>query len=160
MSSVPPVNYVVRRTGRLVMARVFGLRLPPDVEEYTQALGVEFLRVPSSVRPILCADHRPVAIYAQPVADRLAQAFLQVNSRLERIAIVVAPTNATLTMQLQRLVREASFAGRRVVFSADDAHAHLAAVLSLEELSAMRDFLDEYGVTGQPTSQRLRLRDH
>jgi hypothetical protein len=145
-------RYVIEnRVGRLVEARVFELRTREDVDDYSRDLGIQVMRIPRSIRPILCADHRPVVVYAQPAADRLIELFTHMNTRLERVAVVVARSNATLAMQLQRIVREAAYSARRVVHDAEDAHAHLAPVLSPDELSRMRDFLLEH--TG-PSSSR------
>jgi hypothetical protein len=147
-------RYVIEnRVGRLIEARVFVLRTREDVEEYSRDLGIQVMRIPRSIRPILCADHRPVSVYAQPVADRLVELFVNMNVRLERVAVVVARSNATLAMQLQRIVREAGYSARRVVHDAEDAHSHLAPVLVPDELGRMRDFLHEH--TG-PSSSRFR----
>lgn len=142
---------IENRVGRLVEARVFELRSREDVDDYSRDLGIQVLRMPRTVRPILCADHRPVAVYAQPAADRLIELFQQMNTRLERVAVVVARSNATLAMQLQRIVREAAYNARRVVHDAEDAHAHLAPVLRPDELARMRDFLGEFS---GPSSSR------
>jgi hypothetical protein len=83
----------------------------------------------------------------------LIELFTHMNTRLERVAVVVARTNATLAMQLQRIVREASYNARRVVHNAEDAHAHLAPVLRPDELASMRDFLGE--ISGPPSSRWL-----
>jgi hypothetical protein len=137
-------RYVIQnRVKRLVEARVFGLNTRDDVDAYSRDIGIQIMRVPRELRPVLCADHRPVAIYAQPVADRLVELFTQMNTRLERVAIIVARSNATLAMQLGRLVREAKYSARRVVHTAEEAHAHLAPVLAPDELARMREFLDE-----------------
>ncbi len=144
-------RYVIaNRVGRLIEARVFELRTREDVDVYSRDLGIEVMRMPRSVQPILCADHRPVAVYAQPAADRLVELFTHMNTRLERVAVVVARSNATLAMQLQRIVREAAYTARRVVHDAEDAHAHLAPVLKPDELARMREFLGE--ISGPPSS--------
>ena len=145
-------RYIIEnRVGRLVEARVFELRTREDVDDYWRDLGIQIMRMPRTMRPILCADHRPVAVYAQPAADRLIELFTTMNARLERVAVVVARSNATLAMQLQRIVREAAYNARRVVHDAEDAHAHLAPVLAPDELARMRDFLGEFS---GPTSSR------
>lgn len=146
---MPDQGYAMaNRVGRLIEARVFGLRTRDDADAYSRELGIQAMRVPARIRPILCADHRPVAIYPQPAADRLIELFLQMNARLERVAILVAPTNATLAMQLNRIVREASFSGRKVFHRAEDAQAHLAPVLEPDELARVRDFLSEFTPVG------------
>jgi hypothetical protein len=140
---------IENRSGRLIEARVFGLKTREEADAYSHELGVQTLRMPSTKRPVLCADHRPVAIYAQPIADRLTELFTHMNTRLERIAILAARSNATLVLQLERLVREAAFAARRVCFTAEEATAHLAPVLDAAELARMREFLDDHVVASR-----------
>lgn len=96
------------------------------------------------MRAILCADHRPVNIYVQEVADRLMEMFKPLNAHLERVAIIAAPSNATFAMQLDRIVRAAGYAARKVVYAPDDAVQHLAPVLTPQELKRARAFLQEY----------------
>ncbi len=148
---------IENRTGRLLEARVFGLRERSDVDAYAREIGVQMLRTPKEVRPVLCADHRPVAIYPQAAADRLTELFLEMNARLERVAIVVAPSNATLNLQLARIVREAGFTARRVFLDVREAEAHLAVALGPAELARMRAFLGEFDPDdAPPLSSRLR----
>ena len=155
MQSRPPPteNFsLVTKVGRLVEARIFSLKTRKDVEEYGDAFGTHLMRIPQGVRAILCADHRPVSIYAQEVADRLLEMFKPLNAHLERVAIVTAPTNATFAMQLDRIVRAAGYAARKVVYAPEEAVQHLAPVLSPQELKRVRQFLDEYpkGVSVRP----------
>ena len=125
-------------------ARIFALKSRKDVEDYGEAFGTHLMRLPQGMKAILCADHRPVSIYAQEVADRLLEMFKPLNAHLERVAIVAAPSNATFAMQLDRIVRAAGYAARKVVFAPDDALQHLAPVLTPQELKRVRTFLDEY----------------
>jgi hypothetical protein len=128
------------RTGRLIEARIQALRTMPDVDAYVAALTRQ-TEILDPARGILCADHRPVAIYPPPVADRLAELFSMMNTRLDRIAVIVAPTNATLSMQLQRIVREANNPSRRVFQEAAGARDHLAEVLTEPERVRLAEFL-------------------
>jgi hypothetical protein len=150
-------RYAIQNTvGRLLEARVFSLTTQRDVDEYSRDIGVSLMRMPRDVRPVLCADHRPVAIYPEAAADRLVELFTQMNTRLERVAILVARTNATLFMQLNRIVREANYNARRVVHTSEEAHAHLAPVLQPAELARMREFLAEPAGT-KPSSRRIPI---
>jgi len=146
-SSGSPGYTIEAREGRVVEARVFGLRTAEDAAAYSLALGTQLLRMPSDARAVLCADHRPVVIYPQAVADGLVALFTQMNTRLERVAILAARSNATLVLQLERLVREAAYPGRKVFFAPEDAQGHLAPVLNPPELRRVREFLDEYRPT-------------
>ena len=146
LSTSPPAeNFsLATKVGRLVEARVFALRSRRDVEDYGNAFGTHLMRLPQGMRAILCADHRPVSIYAQEVADRLLEMFKPLNAHLERVAILAAPSNATFAMQLDRIVRAAGYAARKVVYATDDAVQHLAPVLTPQELKRARAFLEEY----------------
>lgn len=131
------------RTGKLIEARIFHLKNEAHAVEYSRSLGAAVARYPSATRPVLCADHRPVAIYSQEVADRLGELFTHMNSRLERVAILVAGSNATLTMQLDRIVREADYERRRVFFDAAEAAAWLEPALTKDEQRRAELFLGE-----------------
>jgi hypothetical protein len=128
----------------VIEARVFQLKTVHDANQYSQALAAVVTRVPADMRPVLCADHRPVVIYSQPVTDRLTELFLQMNARIERIAILVAPTNATLSLQLSRIVREAHYDLRRVFHDGAEAVSHLSPALDAAERARVRDFVAEF----------------
>src|SRR5689334_19939786 len=140
LSRPPPAeNFsLATKVGRLLEARVFALRTRKDVEEYGDAFGTHLMRLPQGTQALLCADHRPVTIYAQEVADRLLEMFRPMNAILERVAIVAAPTNATFAMQLDRIVRAAGYTARKVVYTPEDAVQHLAPVLTPQELKRVR----------------------
>ena len=131
------------KTGRLIEARVFGLRTRAEVDAYSAALAARVGSMPGPA-PVLCADHRPVVIYPQAVADRLGELFLAMNARLERVVLIAARSNATLVLQLERLVREAGVSHRRVVYAPEDAEKHLSPCLDPHELQRTRAFLAEY----------------
>ncbi|MGE0327910.1 MAG: hypothetical protein AB7S68_36705 [Polyangiaceae bacterium] len=138
-----------RRVGRVIEARVFALKTREDADIYSKALAAEVLRTPATMQPILCADHRPVRIYPQPAADRLTELFQNMNTRLDRIAILVSHTNATLYLQLQRIVREAGYENRKVMHEPREALAHLQDSLNPEERDRVQEFLAEYYDAGQ-----------
>lgn len=140
-----PRYTIESRVGRLIEARVLRLGTREDADAYSAALAAEVGR--HSAAPVLCADHRPVRVYPQEPADRLVELFQDMNSRLERIAIVVAPTNATILLQLERIVREARFERRKVFRDAAGALDHLAASLDAHELARARAFLADDGMT-------------
>jgi hypothetical protein len=129
------------RTGRLIEARIEALRNQERAAAYSDAFSQILQRTSGKERMILCADHRAVAVYPQPVTDTLASLFGAMNQRLERIALLVAPSNATLTMQLSRVVREAQNPDRRVFFSMEDAEAFLGEALTVAERSRLAQFL-------------------
>ena len=142
--STRALNFQVAvNTGRLIEARVFGLRTRADVDAYSAGLATQVAKM-TGASPVLCADHRPVVIYPQAVADRLGELFVAMNSRLERVTLIAARSNATLVLQLERLVREAGVSHRRVVYAPEDVEKHLAGTLDSNELQRVRAFLAEY----------------
>ena len=129
------------QVGRIIEARVTALRSLEQAAAYSKALSQVAQRPAGQERMILCADHRAVAIYPQQVADELASLFGAMNQRLERAAILVAASNATLSMQLARIVREANNPDRRVFLSTDDAEAFLGEILTAAERKRLAQFL-------------------
>ena len=146
LSRPPPAeNFsLATQVGRFLEARVFALRTRKDVQDYAEAFGTHLMRLPQGTQAILCADHRPVSIYVQEVADQLLQLFKPMNAILERVAILAAPSNATFAMQLDRIVRAAGYTARKVVYTPEEAVQHLAPVLTPQELKRARAFLEEY----------------
>ena len=147
MSSSPPPSssYTLQtRVGRLIEARVLRLADRAEADGYAERLRQETAGHPQQRPAVLLADHRPVRVYPPPVTDRLVELFQVMNTRLERIAILVSPTNATLLLQLERLVREARFPMRRVYREPEGAIEHLSDALDAPELARARAFLAEY----------------
>jgi hypothetical protein len=112
------------RGKRLVAARIHALRDAEDARRYAMELGAFAGRI-AARSPVLCADHRPVTIYAPVVADELARLFSKMNDVLARVAILGAPSNATLVMQLGRIVREANNPKRQLFTDAAKARTFL-----------------------------------
>lgn len=141
------------RVDGLIEARVFALSDLAAADRYAETLTTLSTRVAERHGPVLCADHRPIVIYRQDVADRLASLFAAMNSRLTRVAVVVSRSNATLVMQLERIVREAKNPSRRVFFEAGDAATFIAPALSPAAAERARAFLTEWAprVTDSPT---------
>lgn len=129
------------RVGRLLEARVFSLRTAQDAEDYGAALRELIARAPFGVKPVLCADHRPVMVYAPAAADVLVSMFEKNNTALERAGLVLDPTNATLLLQLERIVREAGYERRRVFRDAESVLSFLAEGLDARETARAREFL-------------------
>jgi hypothetical protein len=132
---------VERQVGRLVEARVRELKNRQAADAYFQAITAAVVDAPSPHRAVICADHRPVVIYPPVVADRLVELFTSVNKRVERAALIVARSNATVSLQIERIVRESDNANRRVFYDVEPAQAFLSEVLSAAEKARVRRFL-------------------
>lgn len=141
MSRDPKGRFEITVEGQLIEVRVFSLKSLDDANDYAATLGAQVM---TAAAPVLLADHRPVVIYPQNVASRLVDLFTKMNERLARAAIVAARTNATMLLQLERLVREAASAKRRVFVDVDQAAQHLAPALTATELSRARAFLASF----------------
>ncbi|MEZ4294755.1 MAG: hypothetical protein R3B70_07240 [Polyangiaceae bacterium] len=142
---------VERRVGRLVEARVHRLSTASEVERYRRAFTSQMLMG----GPILIADHRPVHIYPQDVASKLTDIFRTLNPYWDRAALLIAPTNATLGLQLRRVVRDSLSPSRRVFVDAGEAYSFLSEALQPNELARMTAFLEESAPpSGQPVSGR------
>lgn len=132
---------VDKGVGRVIRARVMGLASVAEVEDYRVAFPPHFKAIEQrGERPILWADHRAVRIYAQPVADAITRMFTSLNVHWMRVAILVASSNATLAMQLTRIVRESDNTSRQVFFESDRALGFLGEILTSEELADLRSF--------------------
>ena len=129
------------RVGRLIEARIETLRTLERAVAYADAFPEVLARAPGNAPMILCADHRAVPIYPQAVTDKLASLFGAMNQRLARVALLVSPTNATLSMQLGRIVREANNPDRRVFLVPAEAEAFLGEVLTTSERTRLARFL-------------------
>jgi hypothetical protein len=124
---------VENRAGRLLEAKVTQLKTRDDALAYAKEVGRVLAAMPETPQPILWADHRAVVVYPPPVTEQLLVLFAAMNARLERVAILVAPTNATLLMQLRRIVREARYESRRVFTEASEARGFLGQLLGPTE---------------------------
>ena len=134
---------VERRVGCLIEARVHALRSAEDGDAYFEAITAAVADVAAPARAVICADHRPVIIYPPAVADQLVRLFTSVNPRVQRAALLVTPTNATVNMQLARIVREAVNPNRQVFRDLARFTAFLAEVLDAAELTRVRAFMAE-----------------
>ena len=125
---------------RLIRARIHSLPSADSAIAYAVELG-RIAAANAEHAPVLCADHRPVIVYSPPVADKLTELFQKMNSVLARVAILVAPSNATLLMQLGRIVREAANPSRKIFTDDSQARRFLDDVLDAEARRELLAFL-------------------
>ncbi len=130
---------VTRGAGRLVLARVRALATVQDVDRYARAFAPFRAHRP---RAIVCADHRPVTVYSPDVAERLATLFTDLNDVWERAVVITSTAHAVLTLQLQRIIASSENPLRRVVTDPGTAIAFLGPLLSPDEATSLRAFLD------------------
>jgi hypothetical protein len=141
---------IENRVAGLIEARVLALPTLSEANLYAERLAAVVTQVAPNYAPVLCADHRPVLIYRQEVADRLSALFALMNSRLARVAVLVSRSNATLAMQLERIVREAKYPSRRVFYEAIEAERFLAPSLGDAATQQAHAFLDAWAPSASP----------
>jgi hypothetical protein len=131
---------VEQKVGRLVEARVFRLSTRADVEDYGRAFAPF-----ANLRPaaVLMADHRPARVYSPEVAQDLVTMFEGLNRVWEKAALLVSPNNATLAIQLQRLVRESRNESRRVFLDQRECEVFLSTALDEAGRSRLQTFLSQ-----------------
>jgi hypothetical protein len=135
-------NWVVeRRVDRLVEGRVVVLEPGDDVRAYCDEFRRLIRTSPGDV--LVCADYRRVAIFPPAVADELKRLMIDMNPRVERSAILVAPAHATNALQVERVVREAQLASRRRFEDKDALLAWMREVATPAENARLEAFLAE-----------------
>ncbi|MBL8682824.1 MAG: hypothetical protein JNK05_26905 [Myxococcales bacterium] len=144
---------VEMHVGRLLEARVYSLKTAQDVAEYGAAIAEHVARASSGTKLVLCADHRPVMVYPPSAADGLVAMFERNNAALERAGLVLDPANATLLLQLERIVREAAYERRKVFRDSESVVTFLSDVLDPRETARAREFLAGF-VAGRGPDRR------
>lgn len=139
--------------GRLLEARVYSLKTAQDVAEYGAAIAEQVARAAAGTKLVLCADHRPVMVYPPAAADGLVAMFERNNAALECAGLVLDPANATLLLQLERIVREAAYERRKVFRDSESVVAFLSDVLDARETARAREFLAAF-VAGRGPDRR------
>lgn len=135
---------VARHTGRLLETRLFALWSDADVEKYARTFWTLARSTPGTAMPVLLADHRPVRAYPTHVLGRLDEIFASLNVKLERVAILSEKSNASVTLQLQRVVDRAGFVNRRLFTDPGAAIAHLSVALTPAERERAEAFAAEW----------------
>ncbi len=132
---------VARPAGRLLAIRVEALADTVAVTRFRDAIVARLKELPYKEQGIICADHRQVKIYHPDVSEALAKMFFGLNPRLLRAGIVIAESNATFWLQMQRVVKEASLEQRQAFRDAQACATWLEEVLTQEERLAARQHL-------------------
>jgi hypothetical protein len=129
--------------GRLIEVRV----VPPlSLDEATRFMQ-EVVRLTSlhQGKIVACTDLRTGTRTVDPdTIDLLAGIMRSENPRLERNALIVSPMSATFALQMERMVKTAGTAQRRIFRTRGEAETWLAEVLNGAERGRLRTFLDEY----------------
>jgi hypothetical protein len=129
------------------VGRLFEMRIHPPVtmEETTRFLqDIVRLTTAQPAKIVACTDLRSASRTADPdTIDFIAGILRSENPRLERNALIVSTASPTFLLQMERMVKSAGNAQRRIFKARGEAEAWLADVLTGSERARLRTFLDE-----------------
>jgi hypothetical protein len=132
------------RVGRLVEARLNGLRSIDAVTQFWEALRQAF--AVAGPHAVICADWRGAHVMAPEVAAEMISLLSKGNAHLERSAVLLAPGHATFSLQVERVMRVANNPSRRTFRDPFEMERFLAEVLGPGERAVrerMRAFLHD-----------------
>ena len=133
---------VATHVGRLIEVRV----VPPLTMEDAVRFMQEVVRLTSlqTGKIVACTDLRTGTRTIDPDSiDLMAGIMRSENPRLERNALIVSAASATFVLQMERMVKTAGTAQRRIFRTRKEAESWLGEVLSGAERGRLRTFLDE-----------------
>jgi len=133
---------VGNHVGRLVEVRV----VPPVTLEETTRFLQEIVRLTAAqpAKIVACTDLRGGTRAVDPdMIDFIAGVIRSENPRLERNSLVVPVVSPTFALQMERMVKNAGAAERRIFKTRQEAESWLGEVLTGAERARLRAFLDE-----------------
>lgn len=125
--------------GRLLQTSIGELHSTLELAQIKGAVISAMQRVGGEV--IVCTDWRQIRVFAPEVADALVSMFSVTNRRVLRGAILLASHNATLGLQLERVLQAAHSKSRRSFYDPEQMLAWLAEVLTPDELQSAEAFI-------------------
>lgn len=131
--------HVHNGVGRLIATSIGRVNHPRQVGQIAHAMFDAFQRCPGQA--VICTDWRPIRVFAPEVADAVIEMLSTTNKRLLRGAILLAPDNATLGLQVERLLHAANNPVRKTFRASDKMLSWLAEVLTPAELECAKKFL-------------------
>jgi hypothetical protein len=134
---------VGNHVGRLLEVRV----APPVTLEETTRFLQEIVRLAAAqpAKIVACTDLRGSSRAADPdLIDFIVGVIRSENPRLERNALIVPVVSPTFALQMERLVKSAGTAQRRIFKTRQEAESWLGEVLTGAERARLRTFLDEH----------------
>ena len=146
---------VVRHAGRLVEIRFSGSPTVADVLRFNEACRacIGTTTTETKQRAILCTDLRATMLFRPDVGDHLLDLMRGENRHVERNAFL-GNGSALFSLQLERLVKQASGPGRRRVFAEPAAlYGWIDGVLNEPERARLRAFLSDPGVVRRSSSR-------
>jgi hypothetical protein len=126
--------------GRLIELRIWA---PVKVDEL-DLFGKELMALTGQVlargqRAVICHDLRELGILAPDVSDWFVRMMERDNPRIERVGILIGQ-GATHALQIERMIKQAKNATRRIFRDDLSVIAWLSDVLDSAEVAALRQF--------------------
>jgi hypothetical protein len=90
---------------------------------------------------LICGDYRCLTVLTPAVSDTLLDTYNVANAKLERAALLVPHRTPLLRAQVEKLIRSAQNANRRLCSDEADVRAWLASRLDAEERTRLEQFL-------------------
>ena len=139
-----PLNTARVVVGRLLEVRAAaGYRTVGEVEALFAQIGRAVAKLPPESKHVTVVDWRSCPVMAPEAADFLAAQMLRTNPSTERSAALASADSPVAVLQFVRMIRDASFADRRLVFDEVELCSWLGEVLSPTENERLRAFLRE-----------------
>lgn len=127
------------RVGRLLEVRAVLPIAIEDIPTLRESVRAIFERAPRLVVAIL--DARAYGIEPPDAADHFLKTIREDNPRIERSAFLIEPDQSLLSLQLERVIREAGNPNRRLFRDVSSATAYLRPSLTPEESARLDAFL-------------------
>lgn len=124
---------IQQRVGRLIEVKLEYLSEVKDLVRIEEELSQAFTRAGTGA--VICSDFRTIEVLSPEVGTALTEVFRRDNRRIERSAMLLSPTNAIFSLQLERLLREAQNPARRAFRDAQPLLKWLSEILTPEELA-------------------------
>jgi hypothetical protein len=134
-----PAFTVRRRVGRLLEIRVLHLRHVDQLLRLSTTILNEARALPS--RTIVFGDYRRTLPFSQDVADRWSRDMRGYNVGLALSAILLAPSNATFNLQIERVIRCAGNPWRRTFYDVRELRDWVATRATRDELAQLDELL-------------------
>ena len=134
---------VENRVGRLIELRGSGPMLAEDAESGARELVKVLLKIEG--KAVGCVDLRRSGLLRPEGAARFIEIMKRDNPKIERNAFILLEAKATLSLQIERLIREAGSPSRRLFHSAVEAQRWLNESLHLAvERARLAAFLEDF----------------
>lgn len=139
-----PVNTARIVVGRLLEIRAAaGYRTIGEVQALFEQIGQAIANLPLESKHVTVVDWRYCPVMAPEAADFLAAQMLSTNPGTERSAALARTDSPVAVLQFVRMIRDAGFADRRLLFDEVELCSWLGEVLVPAEAERLRAFLRE-----------------